>query len=43
MSGFFLHAWSIEIPGEIEVLAPLPPERVAVLDGLGVPAVTGIR
>jgi 23S rRNA pseudouridine1911/1915/1917 synthase len=37
-AGFFLHAASIQIPGEVDVIAPLPPDRAAVLAALGLPA-----
>ena len=37
LTGFFLHAWSISIPGELAVTAPLPPDRSEILSGLGLP------
>ena len=36
LEGFFLHAWRVTIAGELDVTAPLPADRVALLATLGV-------
>ena len=38
LDGFFLHAWSLKVDGDgLEVTAPLPADRVALLERLGLP------